>query len=251
MTRPRIVSWFSCGTASAVNTKLVIRDFAATHDVAVARCIVPEEHPDNDRFAKECETWFGQPVINLRSEEYESCNDVWRKRRYMSGTRGAPCTIEMKKAVRWAFEQSWHPDIQAFGFTVEETARTQRFRSTNPEVHLVSRLIDLGITKAQCHQTMRNAGLEIPAMYRLGFPNANCVGCVKAQSPFYWNRVRRFFPEVFVARATLSRELGVKLVKGTRGARPRYFLDELDASLGSVIDEPMPDCDLLCIGGGS
>jgi hypothetical protein len=53
--RPRLVSWFSCGTASAVNTKLAIAKYGDTHDIIVARCIVPEEHPDNDRFAVDCE----------------------------------------------------------------------------------------------------------------------------------------------------------------------------------------------------
>jgi hypothetical protein len=57
--RPRIVSWFSCGTASAVNTKLVLAEYSTTHDVRIARCIVPEEHSDNDRFAADCERWFG------------------------------------------------------------------------------------------------------------------------------------------------------------------------------------------------
>lgn len=84
-TKQRIVSWFSCGTASAVSTMLCFVRYGATHEVAIARCIVPEEHPDNDRFAAECEEWFRQPIINLRSTEYESCEDVWRRERYMAG----------------------------------------------------------------------------------------------------------------------------------------------------------------------
>lgn len=246
MTRRRIVTWFSCGTASAVNTKLIIEKFGADHEVVIARCLVPEEHPDNDRFAKDCEAWFGQPVQNLRSEEYKSCADVWRRTRYMSGSKGARCTIEMKKAVRWAFEQSWYPDAQGFGFTRDEASRAEQFRKSNPEVNLISLLIENGLNKAACHAMVERAGIRIPEMYRLGFPNANCIGCVKAQSPKYWNRVRLIFPDIFEARAALSRSLGVRLVKGTSGARPRYFLDELDAALGSTIDEPLPECGLLC-----
>jgi hypothetical protein len=246
MERPRIVSWFSCGTASAVGTKLAIAAYGATHDVVVARCVVPEEHPDNDRFAAECAVWFGQPVIELRSAEYTSCQDVWELERYMSGVDGARCTIEMKKAVRWEFEREWRPDLQAFGYTADEAVRADRFREQNPDVRLVTPLIERGLSKQDCHAIIDRAGIVIPMMYRLGFNNANCIGCVQAQSPSYWNRVRRHFPEVFAARASLSRELGVRLVKGTSGKRERLFLDELNPAMGAGEVEPQMDCSLLC-----
>jgi hypothetical protein len=244
--RPRIVSWFSCGDASAVNTKLVLSRYSQTHDVLIARCVVPEEHPDNDRFAIDCAAWFGQEVINLRSAEYESCEDVWTRERYMSGVYGAPCTREMKKAVRWAFEKEWHPDIQAFGYTSDEKKRADRFRQQNPDVNLVSLLIEDGLTKQDCHAIVSRAGIEIPMMYRLGFANANCIGCVNSQSAAYWNLVRRVFPDVFDRRAKLSRELGVRLVMLGGGKRDRVFLDELDPNLGKGASMPSMDCSLLC-----
>ncbi len=244
--RPRIVSWFSCGTASAVNTKIVLAAYADTHDIRIARCIVPEEHPDNDRFAADCEHWFGHEIHTLRSSEYESCEDVWTRKRYMSGQGGARCTIEMKKAVRWDFEQAWQPDIQAFGYTSDEVGRIDRLKANNPDVPIVSMLIREGLNKEACHAIVRRAGLVLPMMYRLGFPNANCIGCVQAQSPRYWNRVRRLFPAVFLARALLSRELGVRLVKLTTGSRDRIFLDELDPALDGGDNGPATECSLLC-----
>lgn len=244
--RPRIVSWFSCGTASAVNTKLVLARYGETHDITVARCIVPEEEPDNDRFAADCETWFGHPILNLKSAEFASCEDVWEKTRYMAGIGGARCTVEMKKAVRQAFEREWCPDLQAFGYTAEETDRAQNFRNTNPEVDLVTLLIAEGLRKEDCHALVDRAGIVLPLMYRLGFNNANCVGCVQAQSPSYWNRVRRHFPAVFARRAALSRELGARLVKLTNGTRDRLFLDELDPSMGAGEVDPAMECSLLC-----
>jgi len=238
-----IVSWFSCGDASAVATKLAIAKYPG---VTVARCVVPEEHEDNDRFAADCAVWFGQPVLELRSAEYASCEDVWTQRRYMSGVAGAACTVEMKKAVRHAFEREHAPDGQVFGYTVEERDRAERFRRANPEVRLLTPLIDAGLTKQDCHAIVDRAGITIPAMYRLGFSNANCIGCVQAQSPSYWNRVRRHFPAVFERRAVLSRELGVALVKGTAGDRERLFLDELDPAAGRKDADPSMDCSLLC-----
>lgn len=229
-----------------MNTKLVLATYGETHDITIARCIVPEEHPDNDRFAADCAGWFGQPITELRSTEYESCEDVWVRERYMAGVGGARCTVEMKKAVRWAFEREWMPDLQAFGYTTEEVDRAARFRRGNPDVRLVCKLIETGLTKQDCHAIIDRAGIVIPAMYRLGFNNANCIGCVQAQSPVYWLRVARLFPDVFARRATLSRELGVRLVKLGTGDRERLFLDELDLTATYDEIEPPMDCSLLC-----
>jgi hypothetical protein len=243
----RIVAWVSCGTASAVNAKLMIDAAIPTgHEVALVRCIVPEEHPDNDRFAADLEVWLGQPIINLKSDEFENCEAVWKKRRYMSGVAGAPCTIEMKKAVRWKFEQDWHPDWQSFGYTADELHRVERFERENPEIKMISMLVKHGLSKADCHAIIVRAGLQLPAMYRLGFQNANCIGCVKAQGPNYWALVRKHFPEVFKARAALSRELGVTLIKGTSGERERSFLDELPSDAEPIDNEPNTECSLLC-----
>lgn len=244
--RPRIVVWFSCGDASAVTVKLTLAHHGATHDIAIVRIVIPEEHADNDRFAADCERWFGQEIISIRSAEYESCQAVWEKRRYMAGVAGAPCTVEMKKAVRWIFERDWQPDTQAFGYTSEELDRAQTFREQNPDVRLVTPLIDEGLSKEDCHAMVKRAGIILPTMYRLGFNNNNCIGCAKAQSPAYWNRVRRHFPDVFAARARFSREIGARLVKLTSGDRDRIFLDELDPNAGAGEIEPKMDCSLLC-----
>lgn len=240
-----IVSWFSCGTASAVNTKLVLARFGSEH-TTVARCIVPEEDQDNDRFALDCEEWFGVPILKLRSMEYKNCEDVWTRRKFMSGPHGAVCSIEMKKAVRWAYESECAPDQQAFGFTWDEKKRAARFRENNPEIKMVTMLIERGLKKEDCHAIVDRAGIILPRMYRLGFENANCQGCVNAQSPRYWNRTRRHFPEVFEARAKLSRSLGVMLVKRTSGARERMYLDELDPALDEEDEAPLTECGLLC-----
>jgi len=246
----RVVCWFSCGTSSAAATKIAIGRLAkrpaGSYRLVVARCHVPEEHEDNDRFAADCEAWFGRAVLDLKSQEYASCEDVWRRERYMSGHGGARCTVEMKKAVRWAFEKDFAPDLQVFGFTSEERLRAKRFRESNPEVNLCVPLIDAGLTKANAHAMASRVNIELPAMYRLGFNNANRIGCVAASSPRYWNRIRRHFPEIFERRAVLSRELNVRLVRTTTLPRVRLFLDELNPALDDNDPEPTIDCGLAC-----
>jgi len=86
-------------------------------------------------------------------------------------------------------------------------------------------LVEARITKKDCYERIRQAGIELPAMYTLGFNNANCPACVKASSPWYWGMVRRHFPEVFKRRCEQSRALGVRLVEISH--HNRIFLDEL------------------------
>ena len=117
---PRVVCWFSCGAASAVATKLAIAKYQLTHDIVIARCIVREEHSDNDRFAADCEKWFGLPITNLIAEEYDgSIYNVITKRKYISGVNGAPCTMLLKKEVRIAFQRP--DDIHIFGCVFRRT----------------------------------------------------------------------------------------------------------------------------------
>lgn len=251
MTPIKIVAWFSCGAASAVSTKLLISKLEKSDKptaLSVVRIVIPEESEDNDRFAAECQQWFGEHVkiTNIRSDEYEGAEDVWQRKRYMAGIAGAPCTTALKRDVRKKFEVSWKPDLQVFGYTADEKPRADRFRADHPEIGLICNLIDAGLTKADCLGMLARAGIEIPLRYRQGFENNNCKGCVKANSVSYWKRTRKYDPEVFKARADLSRELGVKLVRLGDGERERIHLDDLPPG-DPVGSDPDLDCSLMCV----
>lgn len=223
MTMPRLISWFSCGAASAVNTKENIRLYGVERVVPVYCNTLASEHPDNQRFMDECANWFGIPVTIISSSTFETVDDVFEKTRYMSGVKGARCTTEMKKVPRlkWA-----HPDdVHSFGFTSNEKARIVQFERRNPELHLLWTLRFLGLTKGDCFKALYKAGIALPAMYGLGYRNNNCLGCVKSSSPGYWAKVRKDFPDVFKRRCEQSRAIGVRLVEIHH--HERIFLDEL------------------------
>lgn len=236
----RVVCWFSCGDASAVATVLAMRKYAGTHDVVIARIVIPSEHPDNERFSEDCQEWFGQPIIRLQSDEYRDTWDVWERRKYIAGIAGAPCTGELKKAVRFKFQR--HDDIHIFGYTIEEQKRAETFRRNNFDVAVDFPCIDAGLGKPDCHALVRAAGIELPAMYRLGFSNNNCIGCPKGGAG-YWNMIRRHFPEQFGRMVELSRRLGARLIKQDG---QRIFLDELRPETGLQNDEPDISCSPLC-----
>lgn len=238
----RVVCWFSAGAPSAVAAKLTI----AKGPAVIAYTDPGSEHPDNARFLDDCEKWFGQEVLRLRSERYADTWQVWNERRYIVGPKGALCTTELKRMVRFAFERP--DDIHVFGYTADEQHRVDRFREQNPGVDLATPLIDAGLSKGDCLAMVERAGIEIPAMYRLGYRNNNCIGCPKGGIG-YWNKIRRDFPETFERMARLEREIGASCLRedARRGAGGPLWLDELDPERGNHDEEPSIECSLLCV----
>ena len=235
----RIICWYSDGAASAIAAKLTLRDHP---DALVVYCGTNAEHPDNVRFRADCVRWFNAPIIVIQSDEYADTWDVWERRKFLSGIKGAPCTGELKLAPRLAFQRP--DDIHVFGYTADsaDVARAARLREHYGELTIWTPLIDRGIDKSACLALLQTAGIEIPAMYRLGFQNNNCIPCVKATSPNYWALVRREFPAEFARMVELSRRLGARL---TRINDERVFIDEIPADWPCT--SPIaPACDFLC-----
>lgn len=231
----RVISWFSCGAASAVATKLMIEKYPQTQ---VVRIVIDNEHEDNSRFADDCAEWFGRPILELRSAKHKDCWSVWEKERWLNGPGGAKCTVELKKKVRRDFQL--HDDVQAFGYTFDEKDRATHLIENNLELFRLAKypLIAAKFTKKDCFKYIKEAGLLLPMPYRLGLHNANCIGCVKGGMG-YWNRIRDLFPEVFTRMAKLERNIGASCIKGV-------YLDELDPKRGRHEDIRLPSCGFVC-----
>jgi len=240
-----IVVWFSCGAASAVAAKRTLEKYGNLCTVRIVNNPIKEEHPDNQRFLKDVEAWLNHPIEFALNPKYPeaSVEQVWKDRRYMAGVAGAPCTMILKKEARQHWEASNKHDWLVLGFTVEEKRRSDRFKMFERD-NLLDVLIDNGITKEDCFNIIKEAGLELPAIYSLGYPNANCIGCVKSSSPWYWNLVKSTYPDVFEQRATLSRQIKAKLVK-YKGKR--IFLDELTEDMkGRKSKSIGGECGIFC-----
>lgn len=211
----RIVCWFSCGAASACATKLAIEENNRREnplELVVVSIYLKDEHPDSERFKKECSDWFGQEIIELRNDKYDaSVDNVIMSTRYMSGVYGARCTKELKKQVRYDWQKP--DDIHVFGMTVDEQDRIDGLLDTEPELELSAPLIDVGMTKIDCFAMLNDVGIDLPEMYKLGYHNNNCIGCLKAGGAGYWNKIRVDFPDVFERRLNQEKMLGVALVK--------------------------------------
>ncbi len=238
-----IAVWFSCGAASAVAAKKTIEKYGASHKIILVNNPIINEHPDNERFLKDCEKWLDQNIIKATNKDFPNCDirEVFDKRKYISGRDGAPCTMLLKKGARYQFEKENEIDWHVLGFTADEKERSDRFMKFERS-NLIPILIDESITKIDCFRILNEAGIKLPEIYSLGYPNANCIGCVKSSSPTYWNLVRKTFPDIYNERAEQSRRIGAKLVvvKGKR-----KFLDELKPTdKGGKIKSW--DCSIFC-----
>lgn len=238
-----IAVWFSCGAASAVAAKKTIELYGNTHEIRIINNPIKEEHPDNLRFLKEVERWIGLPIEFATNPEFKnnSCFDVWEKRKYMSGIRGAPCTLLLKKKPRQLWEEINKPDHTVLGFTYDEKKRHDRFVLT--EKPLLPVLIDLKITKEDCFKILQDNNISLPHIYSLNFPNANCIGCVKSTSVEYWKMVKEHFPNEFEIRNEQSKRIGARLA---RYKGKRYFLDEIPSEAKGRKPKNNIECGIFC-----
>jgi len=246
----RIIGWFSCGAASAVAIKAAIQHMAKRQNpmpLEIVRCWVAEEDEDNDRFAADCERWFGMPIKVLMAEKYcGSIYKVFEKTKYISGVAGAPCTRELKKEVRIAYQQP--DDIHIFGYTKEESHRWDQLYDANNGIKTWDILGELGLSHDDCLAIVDRAGIKLPNQYLRGFDHNNCKTCVKATSPDYWKMVRFHHPIEFRRMADATRpgaitKNGCKLVR-IKGER--YHLDELPEGDGNPKNQGTIQCGIFC-----
>lgn len=241
------IAWFSAGITSAVACKLAVDQF---DDVELYYIHIGSAHEDNARFIAECEQWIGKKihiVTNLKG--YKDQFDVIRHTKYVNGANGARCTLELKKKVRYNLEDDLQPDNQIFGFeySVSEINRAIRFKEQHPHTNPIFPLIASKLTKNECAGIIQAAGIEMPAMYKLGYNNNNCIGCVKGKKG-YWNKIREDFPEVFANMAAAEREVGATCIKEDvkGGGSKRIYLDELSPDEGRTPNPVIPDCGMFC-----
>lgn len=239
----RRVVHFSCGAASAVAAKLTV----AKHrdHMVIVNAWLAEEHPDNERFRDDCQRWLGFPITVLRDERHgASARAVWRSRGYMvSNRRGiASCADALKRKL--LKDVSLPDDIHVLGFTVEEVDRFERFEDYSG-MRGEAPLIEANLTKADCLAMIERAGIELPAMYKLGFNNNNCIGCPKGGEG-YWNHVRNVFPDDFVAVSEIQESIGPgSYFFRDRKTGERFGLKDLKPDAGRH-SEPEISCSLFC-----
>jgi hypothetical protein len=117
----------------------------ASSELVILNNEVKEEHPDNARFLKDCEDWFGCGIRVVGNDKYDrSIYNVFQSVRFLKGFGGAPCTRLLKREIR---DQYLLPDdTLVLGYTVEEQDRLDRFIDANNDKKVRAPLIERGMT---------------------------------------------------------------------------------------------------------
>jgi len=246
----RIVCNFSSGAASAVATKLILGTYGLTHEIEIVNAFLKEEHEDNRRFLHDCEAWFARPITVLRDEKYgASAREVFRRKRYLKGLRGAPCSGALKRDILEAFQRPGDTTVLGYTADTADTARWEHWQDSHNELRGVAPLIEAGLTKSDVLAMVERQGLVLPLMYRLGFHNANCIGCVKGGEG-YWNKIRKHFPAAFEEMAQIEQTIGYGAFLFRIRSGPlkgqRFSLRELKPDAGRYQDEPSIECGASC-----
>jgi 3'-phosphoadenosine 5'-phosphosulfate sulfotransferase (PAPS reductase)/FAD synthetase len=206
-----IICWWSGGITSAVSCKKAIEIYGKEN----CRVIFIDTHNEDDdtyRFMKDCEKWYDLPIetITAIGSEFESIQEVWRKWKSLNVATGAICSTRLKRTVRekWQKTNSYTHQVFGFEFDKKEFNRALSMRLNHEKTKPVFPLLMLGLTKEDCLELVRAAGIEVPRMYKMGFKNNNCfkTGCVQGGIG-YWQKMKIDFTDKFDTMAAMEHEL--------------------------------------------
>lgn len=208
------IAWWSGGVTSAVTCHLCIQWYGVEN----VRIIFLDTHNEDDGtyvFKSQCEVWYEKEIETLCSDKFFSVDDVWNHYLSLNVATGAICSDELKRQVRYKFEESNVFHSQAFGFTIEEIKRAKGMKMNNPQARPFFPLINELLTKQECIRIIQKNNnlfhqLDIPRSYTEGFQNNNCfkTGCVQGGIG-YWKKMQIEYPEKFNSMADREHRLTI------------------------------------------
>lgn len=258
----KIICWWSAGVTSAVATKLAIEKYGK-ENVLISYQETGQAHPDNKRFIKECEEWYGKEISSIQNAKYKNPLDLAKKIRFLAGAKGNRCTGTLKVDMRQYVEKHNKWDHQVFGFEFhkKEVNRALKIIDQYPLSKSIFPLIEKKLTKPNALYILEKAGIRKPRHYELSFGNNNCGGCLKADAKGYWGRMfelsdphinknkkeQRWYRKIVRKTAILEQEIGYSVIRHkVSGVKKRLFLKDLSRGMGRDLKEIMPQCGILC-----
>ena len=242
MNNNKIFAWWSGGITSAVACRICLDTY---QNVELLYIETGSHHPDTMRFKAECEQWYNSPIRTLQNTKFDNHFDVLLYHSYVNGTAGVKCSKELKKVVREKLERTELFEHQIFGFEFEIKQINRAIRWQEQYAYTLPKfpLIEHKLSKNECAGIVTAANIELPRMYKLGYNNNNCIGCVKGGAG-YWNKIRSDFPQTFNKMVATEREIGATCLRDSDGKR--LFLDELSPTAGNATDMVLPECGIFC-----
>lgn len=214
---------FSGGVGSWAAAKRVAEKHG-TQDMVLLFTDTKIEDVDLYRFLDEAAADVGAPLVKIA--EGRTPWEVFRDKRFLGNTRVDLCSRVLKRelADAWIAEH-YQPDevIVYVGIDWTEIHRYERMAPRKlPYVYQAPLIEEPYWTKSQWLDELREAGIEPPRLYELGFPHNNCGGgCVKAGQGHFGLLLEKL-PEVYAEweanEESLREELGdVAILRDRRG----------------------------------
>ena len=205
--KEKALNWWSGGVSSALAGYFYQIENPEI-DVEHVLLDTGSHHSDTYRFKDCCEKLYGKEIEVIRSEYFQDHIKVAESFRYINSPKGAPCTKHLKRLVRAEYEDK-NPDVKIYlwGYDKDEKHRAEKIcDDTPPGVKNIFPLIDIKpMDKKEAHWYLENIlKIKRPEFYNMGYPNNNCIGCLKANNFGYWNKIRIDFSDFFSTYRTTS-----------------------------------------------
>jgi hypothetical protein len=187
----------SGGASSAVAADRVINRYGR-ENVTLWFADTSWEDEDLHRFMADCMVRWGGEMVTYRDGRtpLQVASDV----SIIPNQKIAPCTriLKIEPFRKWLAKQE-KPVTVHLGLNWDEQHRMARPKAAYEELEGVT--VDFPLMWEpyawDVLQEVREWGIDIPRLYKAGFPHNNCGGrCVK-QGIAEWNRLRVVFPERF------------------------------------------------------
>lgn len=192
------------------------------------------EHPDLYRFLDDLSRYFNHPIVY--DSDGRTPEKLFHDNRALANNMMPFCSRILKAERLQSFYKDG--DILVFGIGNDEPQRAQRLigvyqivsAKTGKWCELKLPLYTENITKQQIDEFLKEANIQEPLLYRLGFLHNNCSGgCVRAGKK-HWKLLYEKLPEVYADRERVEREMREYLGKDIS-----FFKDEtLEAFRGRI-----------------
>jgi len=248
----KVICWWSGGITSAVACKKAIETYGK-ENCRVIMLDTMNEHEDTYRFLNDCENWYGIKIELLVSGDYKNIEETWYKHQSLNTANGSICSYMLKRRVREKWEKENEFSYQVFGFEFEkkEFNRALSMKLNHGHTNPIFPLLMLGLDKKDCIKIVQEEGIEIPAAYKMGFNNNNCLGskfggCTQGGIG-YWQKIMNDMPELFEKRAKVEHDLTnlrgypVTMMKDQSNAAKLKVKEMGDKRANLIFLKPHPD----------
>mgnify|MGYP003657073353 CR=1 FL=1 len=188
----------SGGTASAVVGDLVIKKYGRDN-ITLYFMDTNWEDKDLYRFLNDLESYWEKDIVKLK--DGRTPLQVGEDVKFILNNRVRQCSFQLKiKPFTDMIKKHSKPVTIHLGLDWSEEHRMEAPKKNYEAIEGVS--VDYPLTwkpipTKKYSEIVESWGIEIPRLYKMGFPHNNCGGRCVAQGKGEWRRLKRMFPERF------------------------------------------------------